>query len=113
MAGGANQERLPNGEAAAAIVAAGVGISALGLFTVLAAALGGFKDAMNFYGPAGPLSGKTTLAVAVWLIAWGGLHYRWRKKDVEFTRWFTIGLVLIGVGAIGTFPKFFDLFSRG
>ncbi|MBI2859679.1 MAG: hypothetical protein HYX90_11440 [Chloroflexi bacterium] len=107
------QERIPNGEAAAAIIAAGVGSLALGVFTVLAEAFPSFKNNIKFYDPSGPLSGKTTLAVVVWLIAWALLYLRWRKKDLEFGKVFWASIALIGLGVVGTFPKFFELFTRG
>jgi len=60
------QETLTNGPAAAAILASGIGSMALGLFTTLAQAITSIKNALNLYDPAGPLSGKTTVAVVVW-----------------------------------------------
>jgi hypothetical protein len=58
------------GKALAAMVAAGVGCAALGVLTTLAELSPGLKNVLNFYDPVGPLSGKTTVAVIVWLIAW-------------------------------------------
>lgn len=113
MATPGKEERIPNGEAAAAILAAAIGCLALGVFVVLAEASAGFKNGIRFYMPAGPLSGKTTLAVLVWVVAWAALHYFWRKKDLDFSKVFWASMVLIGLGVIGTFPKFFDLFAGG
>jgi hypothetical protein len=55
-------------------VAAGIGSTALGLFTTLAEANTFVKEVLTFYSPVGPLSGKTTLAVIVWLLSWAILH---------------------------------------
>lgn len=107
------QARISNGPAAAAILASGVGSVALGAFTVAAEASTGLKNALSFYDPSGPLSGKTTLAVAVWLVAWLALHLMWRKKDVDLTRTFWVTGALIALGVIGTFPPFFELFAGG
>ena len=105
------QKVLTNGPAAAAILASGVGCLVLGLFTCLTQALGAINAALSFYGPVGSLSGETTLAVVAWLAAWGTLHLLWRSKRVDFTRVFVATLVLIGLGLLGTFPPFFQMFG--
>ena len=100
-----------NGATAASVLAAGIGSLALGFFTVLVEASEWAREALNFYGPVGPLSGKTTFAVIVWLAAWLILHLAWRGKQVNFGRLFAFALVLIALGFIGTFPPFFEVFS--
>jgi len=105
------QETLTNGPAAAAILASGIGSMALGLFTTLAQAITSIKNALNLYDPAGPLSGKTTVAVVVWLVAWGILHGLWKKKQVAFARVFIATVILIALGLLGTFPPFFEAFG--
>lgn len=101
----------PEGPIAAAILAAGIGSFALGLFTTLAEASEGFKEFLNFYDPVGPLSGKTIGAVVVWLLAWAVLHLAYRHKTVESRRGLAVSLVLIGLGLLGTFPIFFQAFA--
>lgn len=59
----------------------------------------------------GPLSGKTTVSVIVWLLAWGVLYLVYRNRPMETRRALVICLVLIGLGLIGTFPDFFQLFA--
>jgi multisubunit Na+/H+ antiporter MnhB subunit len=66
---------------------------------------------LTFSTPVGPLSGKVTVAVAVWLAAWVVLHLVYRNKPAETRRALTGSLVLIGLGVIGTFPTFFQLFG--
>ena len=56
----------------------------------------------------GPLSGKTTFAVLVWLIVWVGLHLRWRDQNVSFRAVYVVTLVLVGVGFVLTFPPVFN-----
>ncbi|MBF0529368.1 MAG: hypothetical protein HQK55_08875 [Deltaproteobacteria bacterium] len=102
---------LTNGPGAAASLAAGIGCLAVGLFTTLAEASPGFAGLLNFYGPVGPLSGKTLLGVLVWAISWAVLNGRWKKQSVNFSKMFVITLVLVGLGLLGTFPPFFDLFG--
>lgn len=101
----------PEGPVSAAILAAGVGSFALGLFTTLAEASTGFKDWLQWSDPVGPLSGKTTLAVIVWLVSWVALHVWLRGRTYETRRALTIALVLIALGVLGTFPTFFEAFA--
>ena len=103
----------PNGSAAAALLAGGIGALALGLMTILAEAYPAVKNGLKFYSPSGPLSGVTTVAVAIWLVAWIGLGSLWSEKDVDFERASTWALVLLGLGLLGTFPLFFGLFASG
>ena len=105
------REGLPNGPAVAALVAAGVGSAALGLLTTVAAASHSADEAVNWYELVGTLSGKTTLAVVVWLLAWAALARRWKRSQVDFARPFAATLVLIAAGLVGTFPPFFELFQ--
>jgi len=101
----------PNGSAAAAFVAAGVGSAALGVFTMFAETFERVASFMELYAPVGPLSGKTTFAVIVWLLAWGALHGAWRSKEVSWRLAWTLTLVLVGVGFILTFPPVFLAFA--
>ena len=99
------------GKALAALVAAGVGCAALGVVTTLAELSPGLKSVLNVYDPVGPLSGKTTVAVIVWLIAWYVLARRWHARPPVMTSALVATFVLIGVGVVGTFPLFFELFA--
>jgi hypothetical protein len=101
----------PNGEAAAALLAAGIGSLALGGVTILAAASTAVANSLKLVTAVGPLSGKTTIAVVIWLIVWVALHFALRKKQVDFPRLFVIVLLLVGLGLVGTFPPFYDLFA--
>jgi hypothetical protein len=101
----------PEGPIAAAIIAGGIGATALGFFTTLAEANTDAKDWLDWKSEVGPLSGKTIMAVIVWLIAWAVLHVVYRGKPYETKRAFTIALVLVALGTIGTFPTFFQAFA--
>ncbi len=105
------QKPLTNGPAAAAILASGIGCLALGLLTTVAQAFAPAKEALNFYSPTGPMSGKTILATSVWLVAWAMLHFLWRNEQVDFGKIFVVTLVLIALGLLGTFPLFFRSFG--
>lgn len=105
------REGLPSGPAVAALVAAGVGSATLGLLTTLAAVSHSADEALNLYEPVGPLSGKTTGAVVVWLLAWAALNGRWKHQQVNVGRAFTGTLLLVAAGLVGTFPPIWALFQ--
>jgi hypothetical protein len=101
----------PEGPISAAILAAGVGSLALGLFTTLAEASTAVKDWLQWSDPVGPLSGKTGMAVLVWLVSWVVLHLWLRGKAYETRKALTVALILIAFGVLGTFPTFFEAFA--
>lgn len=101
----------PEGPIAAAIIAGGIGAAALGLFTTLAEANTDIKDWLNWKDEVGPLSGKTIMAVLVWLVAWVVLHVVYRTKPYETRRALIIAVVFVGLGVLGTFPTFFQAFA--
>lgn len=101
----------PEGPISAAIIAAGVGALALGVLTTLAAASSRVSDRLDWSDRVGPLSGKTTLAVIAWLIAWVFLHFFYRNRELETRRALVVALVLVVLGVLGTFPTFFEAFE--
>ena len=98
-----------NGSAMASALAAGVGAFAMGLIVVLNEA--GLFAAPAVYGPAGGVTGRTTLATLVWLAAWGVLHARWRAREIAPHPVLALTLILIGAGVLGTFPPLLGLLS--
>jgi hypothetical protein len=98
----------PNGAAAAAHLAAGFGCLALGLLTWLGAWNVAIDQALTLFAPVGPLSGKSTGAVLVWLLAWAGLHRLWRSRTLNFGVVLGLTLALIALGFAGTFPPFVE-----
>lgn len=104
-------EDKPEGPISAAIIAAGVGAAALGLFTTLAEASERLKDFLTWSEAVGPLSGKAGMAIIIWLVSWALLHLALRNKPRETRTALIIGLVLIGLGVLGTFPTFFEAFA--
>jgi hypothetical protein len=104
----------PDGPGAAAMLAAGTGILALGLLTTLNEVSEGLHDWLQSFEMGrgvGPLAGKTIVAVIVWLVAWIILAAIWRGKDIEIKRVFWIGLALGVLGAVLTFPPVFLAFA--
>lgn len=96
-----------NGSAMAAIVGAGIGAFAVGAFVLLNEA--GIFAAPAVYAPAGGVSGRTTLATAAWLIAWGVLHSRWKAREIAPGRVYPLALTLILLGIVATLPPVWRL----
>jgi hypothetical protein len=74
--------RLPNGAGAAALLSAGLGAFSMAVLDILADHSPATKKLMIFYTPTGPLSGVTTVAIAVWVVCWIALDLTWKRRDV-------------------------------
>ena len=102
----------PNGPAAAALIGAGLGVLFLGLFTTLSEVSTGLHDWLSFEDRVGPLSGKTTMAVVLWLVAWALVSVPLWRRNLSYVAVTGATVVLVVLGLIGTFPKFFQLFAE-
>ncbi len=107
---GTGEKVLGNGPAAAAILAAGAGCCAMGVFYVA----GNMSPALNrffsIYKPAGALSGVSMGAMLLWLGLWIVLDRRWAKTDVAIGRVGAWSAVLLALGLLLTFPPIARLF---
>jgi fluoride ion exporter CrcB/FEX len=106
------ESSLPNGPAAAAILAAGIGCFLLGVFAVVADASKPVARFFTFYVPTGPLSGVTTTAIFLWLVAWIVLARIWRLRTVALAKVNVAAFALLLLGILLTFPPFADLLLR-
>lgn len=106
----AEQNPTPNGPVAAAVLSCGLGCFVLGLLAVAADCSKALAAALNFYDPAGPLSGVTTVAIALWLIAWAVLAARWKNRTVAFGKVAAAAFTLLAFSLLLTFPPFGDVF---
>jgi hypothetical protein len=107
-----HSEKTPNGAAWAAILAAGIGCCALGLLIVLGERNPFFKEHLNFYDPVGNLSGKTSVGVAAWIVAWAVLYFRWKNRNLANTGGIMIlTFILVFLGVCLSCPWVFDMFS--
>lgn len=110
-AGTATAGELPNGLAAAVLVAAGLGAFFLGLFTTLSEASVGMHDWLQWNDRVGPLSGKTILAVIIFFASWAVLTALLRKADPPLKPVLIVTGVLTALGFLMTFPTFFQAFA--
>lgn len=104
----------PDGPGAAMMISAGIGIFVLGFFTVLAEASTEAKEWLQKWEwgvGVGPLAGKTTLATLAYLLSLAVLWAIWRQKNVNLKTAFYVGFGLGILGAIGTYPVFFQAFA--
>src|ERR687897_365625 len=104
-------ELKPSGPAAAVILASGVGAFVLGLFTTLNEASTDLNDFLRFSDDVGPLSGKTIIATAAFVVAWAVLGFMWRGREIAWRPVLIATGVLLALGFLGTFPTFFEAFA--
>lgn len=105
-----HSSNIPTGPAWAAILAAAIGCFAFAVAVDLAEAFPAVSRALNLYNPTGDLSGKSTFAVAVWLVSWAILHARWKNRMIiSVGAISSVILVLILLAVLATFPPIFGL----
>ena len=110
----ATLDERPDGPGAAVMMAAGIGIFVLGLFTLLSEASVSIHDwleSLEFGRGVGPLAGKTILGTVGFFASWIVLGIAWRTKELDLRRWFWIALALGVVGAVMMFPPVFQAFA--
>ncbi len=99
---------IPNGSAAAAILAAGIGILVFAVTAFAGDKSPAIKSDLIFYKPTGPLSGVALIGVVCWILCWVLLEWRWGKKTVSGKSVCTASLVLLALGLLLTFPPIVD-----
>jgi hypothetical protein len=107
--GAARADVRTNGSAAAAVLAAGIGAFTLSVLAVAADRIAPFRGAMIFYSPTGPLSGVTTSAIVIWLVAWFALDRMWRHRAVALRSVSVAAFTLLVLSLLLTFPPLADL----
>ncbi|MBI4055358.1 MAG: hypothetical protein HY402_04405 [Elusimicrobia bacterium] len=106
------EQEIKNGPAAAALLSAGLGCFVVGLDTVLAQIFPAISSFFNWCPPAGPLSGKSGLAVIVWLVSWAFLSAVWNDKEVDFHVVWRAALTLVILANLLVFPPVFEAFGH-
>lgn len=103
-----SDSRSADGAAAAAILAAAVGVVFLGIFTTLSEANTDFHDFANWWDRVGPLSGKSSLSLIVWLASWPFLHLALFRRDGVLQAAVVVSAVLFMAGMVLMFPPIFE-----
>jgi uncharacterized membrane protein len=99
----------PTGGAWAAILAAAIGCACFAVATDLAEMSKRIHELLTFHTPTGDLSGKSTLGVIGWLLAWGILHARWNGKEIRRPGGITaLCVFLILLAMVLIFPEFVE-----
>jgi hypothetical protein len=62
----------------------------------------------TFYKPTSGLSGVSTSAVVVWLVAWLILGRRWSTRTIALAKIILAAFALLAVGVLLTFPPVMD-----
>jgi hypothetical protein len=110
----------PNGPAAAAFLAAGIGAFVLGLTVTLHEAFPpaegqtAFWDFSTNFGigsGVGPLSGKVIIGALAYVISFVGLGLAWRGRHVNLRTVLIASGVLLALGFALTFPPIFEVFA--
>lgn len=101
--------QLTNGPGGAAILSAGIGCLAIGVLALIGDGSKRMAGLFTFYRPTGPLSGVSTLGIAVWLAVWLVLARRWRTKVVAMGRVNLAAFIFLALGLLLTFPPIGDL----
>lgn len=101
---------MTNGSGAAAVLSAGVGCFVLAVLAIAGDTSARIRSGLIFYKPTGPLSGVSTVAILIWLVAWSVLERRWRRKNVNLRRINIFAFLLLGVSFLLTFPPVAELF---
>src|SRR4030042_358821 len=103
-----SDSRSADGAAAAAILAAAIGVVFLGIFTTLSEANTDFHDWANWWDRVGPLSGKSSLGLIVWLASWPFLHLALFRRDnvLPASMLVYVASFLAGMGLM--FPPIFE-----
>ena len=96
------------GPVAAAALSVGIGALAFGIAVVASESSPAIAAKLNWYNPTGPLSGKTSIGIIVWLVAWAILSALWKRESVRLRPVLMTSLALIAIGFILTFPPVFD-----
>lgn len=101
----------PNGPVAAVLLATGIGSFVLAVLVVWASASESFAESLAYDLEVGPLSGKTLWASFAFFASWAVLGVALRRREVDLRKVAIVVAVLVGLGLLGTFSPFFELFA--
>lgn len=100
----------PTGPAAAALLGAAIGSLVFGILATLGVASPTVRSLLIWSQAVGPMSAKSILGPAAFLLAWLLLHLRLRHRHVDFGRVMRVSFSLLAAAVVLTFPPFHTLF---
>lgn len=107
-----DSETIPNGDAWAALLSASIGAIAFGIITDMSECSEKVSGLLQWYRPAGALSGVGISAVAIWIATWVALQGRWKSKRLQNQRTILAVTIILSLAALlTTFPPFYELLS--
>lgn len=110
----------PNGPAAAAFLAAGIGAFVLGLTVTLHVAFPPAEGQVAFWdfsknfgigSGVGPLSGKVIFGTLAYIVSFIGFGLAWRGREVPLRPVLVATGILLALGFALTFPPIFEVFA--
>lgn len=107
-----DETSIPTGPVAAVLLGAAIGSVVFGICAVLGVASPTVRSLLIWSEPVGPMSGKSIIGPAAFLLAWLVLHLRLRGRHVDFWRVMKIAFVLLGIAIVFTYPPFHILFHH-
>lgn len=109
----ASSREQPNGPAWASILAAGIGCASFGIVTDLAECSARVNGALEWYRPAGGLSGVAGCALIIRLGTWALSNARCQRRHFASAHGvMAVPPVLVFIGLLATFPPFVGCPSR-
>jgi len=102
----------PTGGAWAAVLAAAIGCACFGLVTDLSEMSKPVSKLLTFHTPTGDLSGKSTIGIVAWLLAWAILHALWSRRSIKRAAGITVlSVILLLLGLVLVFPPFVEMIT--
>jgi hypothetical protein len=98
-------------KAGIAILSSGLACLIFGVSVILCEISLTIKEGLQWVDAVGPLSGKVGISILSWSILWIVLHKYVSNKPPIRRILFSMGLVLILLSFLFTFPPFFSLFA--
>jgi hypothetical protein len=111
---------VPSGIAVAALISVVIGMLTLAIVNTCTAASPAFNTWVHSVGKLwmpgaegiGPYSGKETLSAIGWLGSWMILHYTFRRRELNLSRWVIVFLVGVGLATTLIWPPVFEFLAH-
>jgi hypothetical protein len=102
-------------KSAVAFLASAFGVLAMAIINFITDITGGnpgpVGKSITLHSGIGPYSGKQTISIVVWIIAWLILSKLLVNKDVDEQKIFRCTIIIYALATLLIFPPFLDLFD--